>query len=351
MEILELNETPVRTARNFKINNIQLENIEIPNEIVEFKNVEIIKQNSNIDQEVSNKPLVYGTGKILEENVSNNANSKIRIETGNNKLTENIEIIYTFDDDNINLINEIEINAEGKSNIIIKYKSNTAKTCFHNGIIKVNLKENATANITIINLLNDESINIESFENTLDSNSKLNYIIIDIGGKTSISNYYSNLIGENSDNDLRTIYVGKDNQIKDINYITEVRGKKANVNMDVQGAIQGNCKKHFKGTIDFKKGSKKSKGNENEYCMLLSDSAKSISLPMLLCSEEDVEGNHGVASGKVNTDELFYIMSRGFEYKDAVKLIVRANFNEIIDRIIDEDTKNEVINEIDRRLD
>ena len=150
MEILELNETPVRTARNFKINNIQLENMEIPNEIVEFKNVEIIKQNSNIDQEVSNKPLVYGTGKILEENVSNNANSKIRIATGNNKLTENIEIIYTFDDDNINLINEIEINAEEKSNIIIKYKSNTAKTCFHNGIIKVNLKENATANITII---------------------------------------------------------------------------------------------------------------------------------------------------------------------------------------------------------
>ena len=72
---------------------------------------------------------------------------------------------------------------------------------------------------------------------------------------------------------------------------------------------------------------------------------------MLLCAEEDVEGNHGVASGKVNRDELFYIMSRGFEYKQAVKLIVRAKFNEIIERIIDEDTKNDVINEIDRRLD
>lgn len=72
---------------------------------------------------------------------------------------------------------------------------------------------------------------------------------------------------------------------------------------------------------------------------------------MLLCGEEDVEGNHGVASGKVNKDELFYIMSRGFDYKQAVKLIVRAKFNEIIERIIDEDTKNDVINEIDRRLD
>lgn len=347
MEMLELNETPVRTARNFKINSIQLENVEIPEKVSEFKNVEI-KGNCKIDNQVSKASLTYGTGKILEENVYEKANSKIRIITEKN---DTIEITYTFDDENINLINEIEIIAEGKSNITIKYKSNTDKACFHNGIIKTYLKENAEINITIVNLLNSESNNFEAIENTLEANSKLNYIIIDIGGKTSISNYYSNILGENADNDLRTIYLGAENQIRDMNYIAELRGKKSNINMDVQGALQGNCKKHFKGTIDFKKGCKKSKGNENEYCMLLSDNAKSISLPMLLCAEEDVEGNHGVASGKVNRDELFYIMSRGFEYKQAVKLIVRAKFNEIIERIIDEDTKNEVINEIDRRLD
>lgn len=347
MEMLELNETPVRTARNFKINSIQLENVEIPEKVAEFKNVEI-RGNCKIDNQVSKASLTYGTGKILEENVYEKANSKIRIMTEKN---DTIEITYTFDDENINLINEIEIIAEGKSNVTIKYKSNTDKACFHNGIIKTYLKENAKVNITIINLLNSNSNNFEAIENTLDANSKLNYIIIDIGGKTSISNYYSNILGENADNDLRTIYLGAENQIRDMNYIAELRGKKSNINMDVQGALLGNCKKHFKGTIDFKKGCKKSKGNENEYCMLLSDNAKSISLPMLLCAEEDVEGNHGVASGKVNRDELFYIMSRGFEYKQAVKLIVRAKFNEIIERIIDEDTKNEVINEIDRRLD
>ena len=202
MEILELNETPVRTARNFKINSIQLENVEIPEKVAEFKNVEI-KGNCKIDNQVSKASLTYGTGKILEENVYEKANSKIRIITEKN---DTIEITYTFDDENINLINEIEIIAEGKSNITIKYKSNTDKACFHNGIIKTYLKENAKVNITIINLLNSNSNNFEAIENTLDANSKLNYIIIDIGGKTSISNYYSNILGENADNDLRTIY-------------------------------------------------------------------------------------------------------------------------------------------------
>jgi Fe-S cluster assembly scaffold protein SufB len=44
-------------------------------------------------------------------------------------------------------------------------------------------------------------------------------------------------------------------------------------------------------------------------------------------------------------------MTRGIEYKEALKLMVKARFNEIIDRIIDEELKNRVLEEIDRRLD
>ena len=133
--------------------------------------------------------------------------------------------------------------------------------------------------------------------------------------------------------------------------IAELRGTKTNIDIDVQGALKDEAKKNFKGTIDFKKGSKKAKGNENEYCMLLSDKAKSIALPMLLCTEEDVEGNHSTASGKVDEKQLFYIMTRGISYKKAVKLIVKSKFNKIIERITDEELKNEILSEIDKRLD
>ena len=85
--------------------------------------------------------------------------------------------------------------------------------------------------------------------------------------------------------------------------------------------------------------------------MLLSNKAKSIALPMLLCTEEDVEGNHSTASGKVDEKQLFYIMTRGFSYKEAVKLIVKSKFNKIIDRIPDKNLKDEIIKEFDKRLD
>ena len=121
--------------------------------------------------------------------------------------------------------------------------------------------------------------------------------------------------------------------------------------MEAQGALKDNAKKNYKGTIDFKKGCKKAKGNENESCMLLSKTSKSISLPILLCSEEDVEGNHSSSAGKVDDKQLFYILSRGFSEKEAEKLIVRAKFNRIIDKIKDEEYKEELIEEIDKRLD
>ena len=348
MEKLKVNDTPVRTARNFKINNIEVE-LEIPEKIAEFKNVEIINEKSTIDSEVSNLPLTYGNGKILEELNYETANSKIRIQTSSKK--ENIKIRYNFDDNNVNLINQIEIVANGDTNVIIEYKSQTVQKCLHNGIIRTIANENAKLNVTVVNLLNEESDNFEAIENKLEKNSKVNYTIIDIGGKTSVSNYYSNVIGENADNDLKSIYLGIGEQRKDINYIAELRGTKTNIDIDVQGALKDSAKKNFKGTIDFKKGSKKAKGNENEYCMLLSDKAKSIALPMLLCTEEDVEGNHSTASGKVDEKQLFYIMTRGISYKEAVKLIVKSKFNKIIERISDEDLKEEVLSEIDKRLD
>ena len=348
MEKLKVNDTPVRTARNFKINNIEVE-LDLPEKIAEFKNVEIINDKSVIDNEVSNTSLTYGTGKILEELNYETANSKIKIQTSNKK--EDIRIRYNFDDNNVNLINQIEIIANGDTNVIIEYKSQTSLKCLHNGIIRAIANENAKLDVTIVNLLNENSDNFEAIENKLEKNSKVNYTIIDIGGKTSISNYYSNIIGENADNDLKSIYLGIGEQRKDINYIAELRGTKTNIDIDVQGALKDSAKKNFKGTIDFKKGSKKAKGNENEYCMLLSDKAKSIALPMLLCTEEDVEGNHSTASGKVDEKQLFYIMTRGISYKEAVKLIVKSKFNKIIERILDEELKNEILSEIDKRLD
>lgn len=350
----KLNETPVRTSKNFNINNIKLDNISIPSNLNEFKNVNISEYSSKIQikNEINKLDLKYGLHAELLNQVNELSNYKASI-TIDSKVNKDLTIEFNFDESNRALVEAIDIVAnEGtKSTIVIKYNENQDIIGYHNGIIKATAKSNSNINIIVVNIMNEKSNHFLSIENTIEDSANINFYIIDFGGKNSITNYYANIKGKNADNKLNTIYLGKDNQLLDLNYIAELYGEKSNIDIEVQGALKDNAKKHFKGTIDFKKGCKKATGNENENCILLSDTARAIALPMLLCSEEDVEGNHSSSAGRVAEKELFYIMTRGFNYKDAMKLLVRAKFNKILEQIKDENLKDEILNQIDKRID
>ena len=95
-------------------------------------------------------------------------------------------------------------------------------------------------------------------------------------------------------------------------------------------------------------GATKSKGDELENVVLLSDDAISKSAPLLMCHEEDVEGSHGVSTGKIDKDKLFYLMSRGYDKKEASRIIIQANFNKIVGSILDEDIRNMIIDRINQ---
>ena len=343
-----VNETPIRTSRNYEINNINLKEFDLPNNIGKFDELHILKGKIS-EEKVNLKKLKYGLSKKIYKQIQENSNKNIKIEI---KKEEMVEVNFDFNKENSSLVCNIEIEAFEGSNgvVILKYESKDDDTHFNNSQINIRCENSANLRIVFVNLLNTNSNNFVAIENVLEDEANLDFTIIDFGGKNSVSNYYSNIKGLKAKSNLDAIYLGKDNQILDLNYIAELFGEKTEANINVQGAIKDNCKKHFKGTIDFKKGSKKAKGDENEYCMILSETAKSIALPMLLCTEEDVEGNHSTATGKVGPKELFYIMSRGFSEKEALKLMVRAKFNKVLDKIEDKELKEKILKEIDKKL-
>jgi Fe-S cluster assembly scaffold protein SufB len=212
------------------------------------------------------------------------------------------------------------------------------------------MKENSNGSITYINNLNNNSINIMSFEGKVLENSSLKHNLIDLNGKIRIYNSYLESNGYQSKNLFNNIYIGKKDSIIDMNYYFKINGKKSYNNLKVEGVLDDNSKKNFRGTLDFIEGSKDSIGLEYENTLLLSDTALSRSLPMMLCHEEDVTGNHAESTGKINEDKLFYLMSRGMNKQEAKKLIIKSNFTNIINEINDEDNKEEVIKLIDKLI-
>ena len=351
MNKVVLNETPRRTSKSFGINNIKIKDFNIP-EVNVFTNINI-ESEIKIENDVHKFDPKFSVGESLVNQLNNDANQKLYINIDKN-IKEPIVVDFELDEKQNVLVDNIVISAEEsiKATVVLKYKTQNEKIqAFHNGACTVKAKANSDIQVIILNLLNQNSENFYSMNNKVEENANLEYIIADFGGCKTITNYYSNLAGNISNNFVNTMYLGIDEQLLDLNYIAEVYGKKANIDIEVYGALKDNAKKNFKGTIDFKTGCKKAVGNENEYCMLLSKTAKSKALPMLLCSEDDVQGNHSNSAGKIDEDKLYYIMARGISKKEAQKLIVKAKFNSVLEKIQNKELRNELIGIIDKKLD
>lgn len=322
-----LNETPVRTSNNFRINDL------------------------NLDLDINEKELSKLNIKGIEykESIKTNFNSKINLKHDNYRCLDiditkdsNIEISSLLETNY--LIDQININLSKNTNssILIKYGGEG----FHNLKICINANKNSVSNITVLNLLSKDSISFISFENSIDEESNIDINFIDLGGKIKVSNYYS-VLENRSTNTFNNIYIGKEKDILDINYYMLNKGEKTNSNIEIAGALFDESNKSFKGIIDFMEDSKNAVGYENENCLLFSDKAISKSLPMLLCHEEDVSGTHSVSTGKPDEDKLFYLKSRGISEDESKKLIMIGNFTKALTKV---KNKEEILEYIDEYL-
>ena len=313
-----LNETPIRTSNNFKINDITLD--------LNIGEKELSEINVNGD---------------YKESIKENFNSRISLKHNKYRCIDidaSKDIEITTELETNYLVDQININIKDNSNIVIRYTGNG----YSNSKICINAEKNSTANITVLNLLSKDSTSLISFENSIDESSNININFIDLGGKVRVSNYYS-VLERNSINNFNNLYIGRDSDRIDLNYYMVNRGEKSNSNIEIAGALFDQSNKSFKGIIDFLEGSKNAIGYENENCLLFSNTAISKSLTMLLCHEEDVSGTHSVSTGKVDEDKLFYLTSKGIDEEESKRLIMLGNFNKVLERV---SNKEEIINYI-----
>lgn len=352
-----LNKTPVRTKKWLNINDISINELEI-NEINPFNNVKVKCDNNGVTIEkinndkivTLNRKFIYGVSEELITQGEENFNQGYLITINKNvKLEEPLIIEFNLDKDNNTLVDNFIIVSEenSKGNIIVKYTGDDDSIGYHNGICRIYAKRNSEITVAKVNLLNENTAHFDSTVSNIEDNGKVNFITADMGGKYSITNYHGDLIGEASKSNVDSIYLGDKDKVIDINYINTHKGKRSKSNIITRGAIQGEAKKTFKGTIDFVKGASKSVGAEDEYCIMLSKKARAKAMPILLCGEEDVSGEHAASSGKIDENKLFYLMCRGFTYDQAKIVIVRAALNPIIDKIEDSNIKEEILKKIE----
>lgn len=149
-----------------------------------------------------------------------------------------------------------------------------------------------------------------------------------LGGKKVAFGFDANLAGNSSRVDLLLRYLVRGREMLDVSHIASQRGRNTRCTMLSNGILYDYAHKTLREVIDLIHGSKGSKGNEAETVLVASDNVVNQTLPVILCDEDDVMGNHGASIGSIGPEQLGYLSDRGLTEEEANKLFERAIFDD-----------------------
>ena len=219
---------------------------------------------------------------------------------------------------------EVSFTAEENSSIPVYelHRSNSA--------VKLSFDIGKNASVKLVQLLNPtEKLRHETFANC-SKGGKFQIMTIMTGDGDIYSDNRTELEGDSSSINAEVAYLGKNSQTIDYNIAVNHWGKDTHSEINAAGALMDSAKKVFRGTIDFKTGSSDSKGSENETVIMLGDDVVNKTVPLILCSEENVEGSHGATIGELDDDTLFYFESRGIGREEAERIMAYAALKRLI---------------------
>ena len=151
-----------------------------------------------------------------------------------------------------------------------------------------------------------------------------------LGGSTIGLGLTANLVGNRARLDLNNRYHATHEETLDINHLVRMRGTSTRAQLSESGVLNEAAKKTLRATIDLVRGAKDAQGNEIETVMILGDDVVNKTMPVILCDEDDVAGNHGATIGSVSPEQLDYLAARGLSRQAAEQLFVRALFEDAI---------------------
>ena len=201
------------------------------------------------------------------------------------------------------------------------------------GNINLYLKENSTVNFYILQNKNTEFV----CNAHLEKNSRIIYVFgIFDGNKFQINTC---LNGQGSESRKYGLFLGTKDKKFDITTNVTHAKKNTSSNILVKGVLFDNSLSKYKGKIKINESAKNTDSYLSNHNLLLSEGAEAFSVPSLEIDADDVRASHGATIGKPDEEQLFYLMTRGLNKKEAEKLIIKGFFSPVIEKLENDDLK------------
>jgi hypothetical protein len=135
------------------------------------------------------------------------------------------------------------------------------------------------------------------------------------------------LAGAGADAQVRCLYFGNDAHTFKIKTHQEHIARNATSNVVIKAVLDGAARLTCNSLISVAPGANGTNAEQVNKNILLSSAARAVSIPMLEVLANDVKCKHGAAVSKLDSEQLFYLQSRGLGLELTKSMLLQAFLN------------------------
>ncbi|HZP72459.1 MAG TPA: Fe-S cluster assembly protein SufD [Gaiellaceae bacterium] len=204
---------------------------------------------------------------------------------------------------------------------------------YSNAVVELFVGANAKVEYVSLQNLSRETWHFGRHRAWLERDAELDWVIGGFGSKRGKVWIENDLAGPGATSRVTGAYFADGDQHLDYDTFQEHIAPNTESDFAFKGALREQASAVWRGMIRVEEQAQKTNAYQENRNLLLSDTAHADSIPGLEIMANDVRCTHGATLGRVNREELFYLMARGLSRAEAERLIVRGFFQDVLDRI------------------
>lgn len=161
----------------------------------------------------------------------------------------------------------------------------------------------------------------------------LNDLVVNMGASLSRAEVQSEMLGPGSSSEMLGLYFATGQEHVDHYTLQHHVADHAYSDVLYKGAAKDQSRTVYAGLIKVEQGAQKTDAYQTNRNLLLSEEARSDSVPQLEIGANDVKCSHGSSTAPVAPEELFYLMSRGLPRHMAQQILVKGHMTDVLTRI------------------
>ncbi|MFN8791188.1 MAG: Fe-S cluster assembly protein SufD [Bdellovibrionales bacterium] len=244
----------------------------------------------------------------------------------------------------------IEVGAESSVTLLERSVQQDQLESFTTLQTELHLGSRAKAEYVQIQDYNLRSFHYSKTQIELAENSNFTSLVVALGALQSRSEFEVNIRGSGAEARTLGLYALSESQQSD--HYTRIRHHVGGSHSDqvYKGVLDGKSRGVFNGHVYIAQDAQKGNSEQLNMNLLLSPQAEINSKPELKIFADDVKASHGSTIGQLQSEELFYLQSRGIKRGPATQLLAQAFVMDLVERLENAELRTRVSQSLVQKL-